>query len=214
VINLEIINDNIKQMGNHPKKEQTLLIVKPDGVQRALMGDIIKRVERTGLKFVGFKFFVPTEDQCWEHYKKDDKWFQEKGERTLKERKANGMSADKDAIEYGKDIIRLLVKFMTSGPVLGMVIEGNQAAGIVKKIVGGTEPLTSDVGTIRGDLTVDSYEIAGIDERAVRNLVHCSDNAEDAERETKIWFVENEIMDYRLVQEQILYDVNLDGILE
>ena len=201
-------------MGNHPKKEQTLLIVKPDGVQRALMGDIIKRVERTGLKFVGFKFFVPTEDQCWEHYKKDDKWFQEKGERTLKERKANGMSADKDAIEYGKDIIRLLVKFMTSGPVLGMVIEGNQAAGIVKKIVGGTEPLTSDVGTIRGDLTVDSYEIAGIDERAVRNLVHCSDNAEDAERETKIWFVENEIMDYRLVQEQILYDVNLDGILE
>jgi len=201
-------------MGNHPKKEQTLLIVKPDGVQRALMGEIIKRVEKTGLKFVAFKFFVPTEDQCWEHYKKDDKWFQEKGERTLKERKANGMSVDKEAIEYGKDIIRLLVEFMTSGPVLGMVIEGNQAAGIVKKVVGGTEPLTSDVGTIRGDLTVDSYEIAGIDERAVRNLTHCSDNAGDAEREIKIWFAENEIIDYRLVQEQILYDVNLDGILE
>ena len=201
-------------MGNHPKKEQTLLIVKPDGVQRALMGEIIRRVERTGLKFVGFKFFVPTEDQCWEHYKKDDKWFQEKGERTLKERKEKGMSVDKEAIEYGKDIIRTNVSFFTSGPVLAMVIEGNQAVGIVRKIVGGTEPLTSDVGTIRGDFTIDSYEVAGMDERSVRNLVHCSDVPEEALREIKIWFAENEIIDYRLVQEQILYDVNLDGILE
>ena len=95
-----------------------------------------------------------------------------------------------------------------------MVWEGNQAVGIVKKIVGGTEPLTSDVGTIRGDLTIDSYELSGIDERAVRNLIHCSDKAEEAEREIDIWFEEKEIIKYRHNQSQMLYDVNLDGILE
>jgi len=103
---------------------------------------------------------------------------------------------------------------MTSGPVVAMVVEGNGAAGIVKKLVGGTEPLTSDVGTIRGDLTLDSYSIAGADSRAVRNLVHCSDSPEEAERETKIWFTDSEIVKYSNIQERILYDVNLDGILE
>jgi nucleoside-diphosphate kinase len=82
------------------------------------------------------------------------------------------------------------------------------------KTVGTTEPMTSDIGTIRGDLTVDSYSLAGVDRRAVRNLIHCSDKPEEAEREIKIWFRKEEIINYRLVQEQILYDVNLDGILE
>lgn len=198
----------------HPKKERTLVIIKPDGVQRSLMGEIIKRIERTGLKFVAFKFLIASEQQCWDHYNKDDKWFLEKGERILKERKENGQTVDKEAIEYGKEIINHLVNFMTAGPVLAMSIEGNQAVGIVKKLVGGTEPLTSDVGTIRGDLTVDSYSLTGVDERAVRNLIHCSDNTADAERETKIWFKPEEILNYKLIQEQILYDVNLDGILE
>ncbi len=196
------------------KKERTFVMIKPDGIQRSLVGEIIKRFERTGLKFVGFKFFIPTEKQCWEHYNKDDAWFMEKGQGIIDARKKSGMKIEKDAMEYGKDIIKQLVAFMTSGPVLAMVIEGNEAVGIIKKIVGGTEPLTSDVGTIRGDLTVDSYDLAGSDERAVRNLIHCSDVPEEAEREIKIWFNKEEIIDYRLVQEQILYDVNLDGILE
>lgn len=132
----------------------------------------------------------------------------------MKGREENGLPVEKEAIEYGKDIIQQLVTFMTSGPVLAAVIEGNQAVGIVTKIVGGTEPLTSDIGTIRGDLTIDSYDMAGIDERAVRNLIHCSDKPEEAVREIKIWFDESEIVKYRLVQEAILYDVNLDGILE
>jgi len=103
---------------------------------------------------------------------------------------------------------------MTSGPVLAMVVEGNQATGIVTKIVGSTEPLTADIGTIRADFTIDSYALAGLDGRAVRNLVHCSESPEEAEREIALWFDENEILKYRLVQDQILYDVNLDGILE
>lgn len=189
-------------------------MLKPDAIQRGLMGEIIKRVERTGLKFTAMKFLVPTEEQCWTHYNKDDEWFESKGAKIVKQREENGLPVEKPAKEYGRDIIGQLVTFMTSGPVLGCVIEGNQAVGIVTKIVGGTEPLTSDVGTIRGDLTVDSYDLAGIDGRAVRNLIHCSDKPEEAEREIKIWFKEEEIVKYRLINEQMLYDVNLDGILE
>lgn len=201
-------------MAKHPKKERTLVILKPDSIQRSLMGEIIGRMERVGLKFVAFKFVVPKEDQCWKHYNKNDEWFQAKGERQINDRKECGLKIEKSAIEYGKDILRANVDFFMSGPVLVMVLEGNQAVGITKKLVGGTEPLTSDVGTIRGDLTLDSYDVAGVDNRAVRNLIHCSDSTESAEREMKIWLKEGDIIEYRLVQEQILYDVNLDGILE
>ena len=103
---------------------------------------------------------------------------------------------------------------MTCGPVVPMIWEGNQAVGIVKKLVGATEPLSSDGGTIRGDFTIDSFELANFDERAVRNLIHCSDQPAEAEREIQLWFKEEEILKYRLIAEQILYDVNLDGIKE
>ncbi len=198
----------------HPSKETTFVMVKPDGVQRGLVGEILQRFERVGLKIVALKMIVPTEEQCWSHYNKDDAWFSKKGERTMADRQAAGLPVDKPAIEYGKDIIRALVKFMTSGPVVAMVLSGNQAVGIVAKLVGGTEPLTSDVGTIRGDYTLDSYELSSIDERAVRNLIHASDKPEEAQREMKIWFQPEEMIKYRQLNEEILYDVNLDGILE
>lgn len=198
----------------HPKKEQTLVILKPDAIQRSLMGTIVSRIENTGLKFVAMKMLLPTADQCWKHYNKDDEWFMKKGTRIVDDRKAQNLPIEKEAMEYGKDIIKSNVDFFTSGPVLAFVVEGNQSVAIVKKLVGGTEPTTSDVGTIRGDLTVDSYALSSIDNRAVRNLVHCSDSPEEALREIPIWFSPEDILKYRLVQEQILYDVNLDGILE
>ncbi len=198
----------------HPKHERTFVIIKPDGVQRGLVGEIIKRFERTGLKLVGLRFGIADEKKLWEHYNKDDAWFVKKGTKIAEDKKAAGMSVEKEPIEYGKDIIRQLVAFMTSGPVLMMVWEGNQAAAVIRKITGDTEPATSDVGTIRGDLTIDSYGIAAVDDRAVRNLIHCSENAEEGKREVALWFTEGEMTNYRLVSEQILYDVNLDGILE
>ena len=198
----------------HPKKERTLVILKPDAIQRSVMGEIVKRLERTGLKFIAMKMLVPNADQCWKHYNKDEEWFMKKGNRIVEDRKAHGLPIEKEPMEYGKDIIEANVEFFTSGPALAMVIEGNQSVAIVKKLVGGTEPTTSDVGTIRGDLTVDSYSLSSIDNRAVRNLIHCSDSPEEAEREIPLWFEEKELVKYRLVQEQILYDVNLDGILE
>ncbi len=198
----------------HPKKERTFVIIKPDGIQRNLMGEIISRFERVGLKMTAMKMLVPKTEQCWTHYNKDEAWFQLKGERIVKGREEMNLPIEKEAIEYGRDIIGQLVTFMTSGPVLAMVIEGNSAVGIVTKLVGGTEPLTSDIGTIRGDLTLDSYDLAGMDSRAVRNLIHCSDKPEEAEREIKIWFDESEIIKYKSISEAMLYDVNLDGILE
>lgn len=198
----------------HPKKERTFVILKPDTVQRGLIGETIKRFEAAGLKLVAMDFVVAAEDLLWTHYNKDEAWFQKKGEMTMKNRQDLGMIVDKEAIEYGKDIIRALVKFMSCGPVVPMVWEGNQAVSVVKKIVGGTEPTTSDVGTIRGDLTLDSYELANRDERAVRNLVHCSDQVDEAQREISLWFKPEALVSYKLVAEQILYDVNLDGIKE
>ncbi len=198
----------------HPKTERTFIIIKPDGVQRGLVGDIIHRIERTGLKLVTINLVNADEERLWKHYDKDDEWFARKGAGIVENREKSGMSIDKEAVEYGKDIIRALVKFMTSGPVVMMVVEGNKSVAVVKKLVGETEPATSDVGTIRGDLTIDSYEIATIDDRAVRNLIHCSDAPEEANREIALWLSDDQVLDYRLVNEQILYDVNLDGIPE
>jgi nucleoside-diphosphate kinase len=198
----------------HPKKERTFVIVKPDGVQRSLLGEIIKRYERTGLKLIGMKFWLADEATFWKHYNKDDAWFLKKGTKIVEDKKAAGLPVDKEPIEYGKDIIRQLVKFMTAGPVLMMVWEGNQAVAVVTKITGTTEPSSSDVGTIRGDFTVDSYGISAVDDRAVRNLIHCSDAPSEAEREIALWFKPEELLSYRLLTEEILYDVNLDGILE
>ncbi|PCI89910.1 nucleoside-diphosphate kinase [Candidatus Kaiserbacteria bacterium] len=196
------------------KKERTFVMVKPDGVQRTLVGDIIKRFERTGLKLVALKLTLLSEETLWKHYDKDDTWFESKGANIIVDREKAGVPVEKDALEYGKDIIRALIGFMTAGPSVIMVWEGNESVAVVKKLVGGTEPATSDVGTIRGDYTIDSYAICAVDDRAVRNLVHCSDQPDEAEREIALWMTKDDLVDYRLVQEQILYDVNLDGILE
>ncbi len=201
-------------MSINPKKEQTLVILKPDAIQRSLIGKIISRLEMTGLKLVAMKMIFASEEQCWKHYNKDEAWFLEKGQKIVDNRKAAGLEIEKEALEYGRDIIEGLVKFMTCSPVIPMVFEGNQAVGLVKKLVGSTEPLTSDVGTIRGDLTLDSYELSNLDNRAVRNLIHCSDKAEEAQREIDVWFKKEELLKYRLISEQILYDVNLDGVKE
>ncbi len=196
------------------QKERTLLIIKPDGVQRNLIGEIIRRIERTGLKLVAMKFIVATKEQAYEHYKKGEEWLAQKGELRIKQRTEAGKLVEKPAREYGMDIVNGNVTFMTAGPVVPMVWEGNQAVGIIKKLVGTTEPLTSDVGTIRGDLTIDSYDISNQDDRSVRNLVHCTDNPTESDREINLWFKPEELVSYKHVNERMLYDVNLEGILE
>jgi nucleoside-diphosphate kinase len=198
-------------MSKKPNQERSLVLLKPDTVQRSLVGEVIKRFEQTGLKISAMKMIEATEAQLLDHYNKDEAWYLRKGEGVVNELKEQGKEIEKDAIEYGKDIIRTVVKYMTAAPVVAMVLEGNKAVSVVTKIVGTTEPATSDVGTIRGDYTLDSYGHATYEDRAVRNLVHQSESPEEAEREIAIWFDENEIMEYTTAQERIMYDVNLDG---
>lgn len=202
----------------HPKNERTFVILKPDAVQRGLVGEIIQRFERIGLKIVAMKMHAAPEEKLWEHYHKEDEWFLKKGQKIVDNRKGLGLPVEKEAIEYGKDIIGVVVKYMRAGPVVSMVLEGNNAAVVVKRIVGGTEPATADTGTIRGDYAIDSYFLCDTDgSRGLRNLIHCTDPADGegaAAREIGIWFTPEEIIKYRLVTEAMLYDVNLDGIME
>lgn len=199
----------------HPKKERTLVLIKPDGIQRTLIGEIVKRYERAGFKLVGVKMVLPTEGQIEKHYTLDPEWRRITGEKTIASYLKNG---DKpwtdDPYKITEVILNNLKKYMTSGPVIAMVWEGIHVVEIVRKITGGTEPRTSDVGTIRGDFVIDSYIVSDTDKRCVRNLVHASGSPKEAEMEIAHWFKKDELVDYRLVQESILYDVNLDGILE
>lgn len=178
------------------------------------MGEVISRFERTGLKCTAMKMFIADEARLFKHYNKDEAWFLKKGTGIVENLTAAGKPVEKEAIEYGKDIIRANAVYMNAAPVVAMVWEGNQAVAVIKKIVGSTEPATSDVGTIRGDYTIDSYAHSAYEDRAVRNLIHCSDAPEEAEREIALWLGEDEVMDYVTAQERIMYDVNFDGSKE
>lgn len=202
-------------MKDHHSKERTLVIIKPDGVQRSLIGEIIRRFEQVGLKLVGTKMVVPTEEHIEAHYTLDPNWRRVTGEKTIESYKKKGLPApSEDPLAITAVILANLKKYMTSGPVVAMVFQGAHAVKIVRKIGGGTEPLTSDVGTIRGDYVLDSYQMSDTDNRAVRNLLHMSGSVEEANLEIAHWFKPEELMNYRVIHEEVLYDVNLDGILE
>ncbi|MFA6183729.1 MAG: nucleoside-diphosphate kinase [Parcubacteria group bacterium] len=201
----------------HPKKERTLVIIKPDGVQRTLIGEIIKRYERVGLKLMGLKMLIPTEEMAIKHYYEvgGDAWLEEVGRKASASYEKKGLKSPFATFkDNGIAIMNANAKYLSSGPVIAMIWEGNQAVALVRKITGGTEPLSSDMGTIRGDFTLDTYQMADVDQRSIRNLIHASGLVEEAEKEIPIWFSEGEILTYRLIQDEILYDVNLDGILE
>jgi len=198
-------------MARHPHQERSLVLLKTDAVQRSLVGEIIKRFEQRGLKIAAMKMVMPKESQLLEHYNKDDAWYLRKGEGIVEDLKKHGLAADKEPIEYGKDIIRTIVHYMTESPVVALVIEGNQAVSVVTRTVGTTEPTTADIGTIRGDYTIDSFSHATLENRAVKNLIHQSESVEEAEREMAIWFTADEIHDYVTAQERIMYEAIKNG---
>jgi nucleoside-diphosphate kinase len=202
-------------MTSHPKFERTLVIIKPDGIQRTLIGEIIKRYERVGLKLVGIKMLVPSAELIEKHYTLDPAWRTVTGLKTIKGYTDKGLKPPHtDPLKITAIILKNLVKYMTKGPVVAMVWEGAHAVQIVRKITGGTEPLTSPIGTIRGDYVIDSYSMSDTDGRAVRNLVHASGSPKEANDEINHWFKKEEVFNYRHISEAMLYDVDLDGILE
>lgn len=199
----------------HVSKERTLVLIKPDGVQRSLVGEITKRFEQIGFKLVGIKMVVPTAEHVEQHYSLDPDWRRVTGEKRVKAAKERGEKlATEDPYEITAIILEKLKKYLTSGPVIAMVWQGAHVVELVRKLTGGTEPRSSDVGTIRGDYVLDSYMMADTDGRSIRNLIHASGSNQEAEKEIPHWFKTEELIDYRLVGEQIIYDVNLDGILE
>ncbi len=195
-------------------KERTLVLLKPDAVQRSLVGEILGRFERAGLKIAALKFLVPTKEQAYKHYVKNEAEIEALGNRSIEGKKKSGIVVNDNPKELGQKIIDRLVKFLVAGPIVAFVLEGNKAVAITRKMVGSTEPLQSDVGTIRGDYTIDSYELADDGDRAVRNLVHASANVPESDYEIKVWFSDQEIVDYKNALEKVLYDVNLDAIPE
>lgn len=195
--------------------ERTLVLIKPDGVERGLVGEIVKRYEQTGLKLVGLKMFIPTAEMVQRHYTLDPEWIKKVGEKAIQAYKAKGEAPPlEDPMAVGGTVLQTLKKYLSAGPVVAMVWQGMNAVGVVRKITGITEPLAADIGTIRGDFTIDSYGAADTSGRAVRNLVHASGSPAEAEQEIALWFKDGELLKYRLVSEEILYDVNLDGLLE
>lgn len=194
--------------------ERTLVILKPDAVQRGLVGEILSRFEKKGLKIVAMKMLWPTDKQAKDHYFWSDEEKEASGGRTIEAYKAKGLKITKSAKEYAEDVQRRLYSYLQSGPVIVMIIEGAHAIEHVRKLVGHGNPLSADVGTIRADLTIDSYVVADEVDRAARNLVHASGNQSESSREIKVWFKENEIVDFDLAIEKILYDKDWEGTRE
>jgi nucleoside-diphosphate kinase len=188
--------------------ERTLFMVKPDGVKRGLVGECIKRVEKVGLKVTAIKMVKPTRDQADRHYpnEKDDKeWFVSVAEKAKKGYKEKGLKWEFNDMEYAREIKSFLVDYLTSGPVVAMVVEGPDAISMVRKITGATEPRQSQPGTIRGDYTIDSYKMANEMKRPIKNIIHASSSQKDAEKEIKVWFKEEEITGFRRVDQDIMF---------
>lgn len=193
--------------GKQKFSEKTFVLLKPDAVQRGLIGEVITKFEKKGLKITALKMFWANEELAQKHYDQPESAMIALGERTIAAYAEKGITIEKSPIEIAKDIQQKLVKYLTTGPVVGMVIEGAHAVQHVRKIRGGTNPLGADVGSITADYTIDSYFIADEDNRAIRNLVHASGAVDEAEYEIGLWFSDNEIHSYELAIEKILYSV-------
>ncbi len=199
----------------HPKTERTLVIVKPDGVQRALVGEIMKRFENVGLKLVAIKMTTTSAEHVEKHYTLDPEWRRITGEKTISSYKEKGAAPpSEDPYEVTAVILENLKRYMVAGPIVPMIWEGAHAVKVVRKLVGSTEPLSSAPGTIRGDYVLDSYPMSDTDGRAIRNLIHASGSPSEAEAEIKHWFKPEEIVRYRRMQDAIVYSPELDDYLE
>lgn len=159
--------------------QRTLVLVKPEAVQRHLVGKIIQRFEDAGLKIVGMKQVWIDEDFGKKHYF------------DVAERR-------------GEKILQQLVKYVSEGPVIAMVLEGSSAVENVRKIVGPTEPKSAPAGTIRGDFSHGSYHNFDSKEAAVKNIVHASGNPEEAKQEVELWFKPEELHTYKTIQDLLM----------
>lgn len=182
--------------------EKTLVILKPDAVARGIIGDIISRIERVGLKIVAMKMLSASKEQLEEHYKKDDEWLIKKGKTIIKNK---GYPEDYDPKKAGKEIVDGLISDMMLYPVIAMVVEGHNAVKVIKKLVGPTNIEEAQPGTIRGDYSHDTYPLANISDRPIITIVHCTDDPAESEREISIWFEPEEMHEYDRAETRLHY---------
>lgn len=191
--------------------ERTLAVIKPDGVQRGLMGEILHRFERTGLKVVGMKMVWVDKKLVSRHYSDDEAYLKSVGEKAIDAAREEGVEMSESALEVGKRVRLANTRFLSTGPVLAIVLQGNTAVQTVRNMIGKTNPLSADMGTIRGDLTIDDFRQADLENRSVRNLMHASGDAAEAEREIPLWFSSGELHDYQTVMDKVLHDPDWDA---
>ncbi|MBI2056396.1 MAG: nucleoside-diphosphate kinase [Candidatus Sungbacteria bacterium] len=194
----------------HPKEEKTFMLVKPDGVKRGLIGECLRRIEQRGLKIIAIKLIHASEEQARKHYPGTEEWLRGMGGKTLETYQKYGKDAkaelgSDDALEIGKMIYTWNTDFLTSGPVLALAISGIHAIDMVRKIVGKTIPAFAEMGTIRGDFSVDSPVLANDGKRAIHNLVHASGDHAEAEHELAHWFKPDEIHAYKRAEDEIMF---------
>jgi nucleoside-diphosphate kinase len=177
----------------NPKEEKTYVMIKPDGVQKGLIGEVIKRFEQRDLKIVALEMFQPTVEQIDNHYPKDAAWINRLGEKTLSTYEKYGYDAmadfgTTDTAKIGPEIRKWLIDYMISAPLVKMVVQGTHAVDMVRKISGPTMPYLADMGTLRGDYSNDSPAVANAEKRAVANIMHASETPEEAAHEIEYWF--------------------------
>ncbi len=192
------------------KRQRALIIIKPDGIQRGLMGKILKRFEQVGLKIVGLKFIWASKEQIVNHYPETDSWFIKVGQRTLTNYQKKGLDVKKvfgtdEAVSIGKTVKKWLIKYLQESPLLVFVVEGYEAVEACRKLSGNTIPLLASPGTIRGDFSHDCIDLANEQNRPLRNLIHASDTVEDGEKEIKVWFSEDELFKYERADEKMMF---------
>ncbi len=185
--------------------ERTFIAIKAEGIQRHLIGEIITRFERRGLKLAAMKMMIATNNIVSKHYPDSDDWYIPTGTKALEGLKARGMDMGKTPKELAIEIRNNLMDHFLDRPIICMVWEGAHAVQIGRKTVGATNPLDAVPGTIRGDFTVDSYQLADDAGRVVRTIVHASGSVEEAKTEMALWFKPEEIIDYDMVSSEVMY---------
>lgn len=183
--------------------EQTLIILKPDTVKRGIAGEILTRFEKAGLKVVGLKMMLPSEDLVTKHY--PDELIPIVGNKTKKDWDSYGIEYSETAEEIGQMIVQATRDFMRSSPVVVAVLEADHVVEVVRKMVGSTGPKDSAPGTIRGDYAHLSLGQASLKKKGAANIIHASGTVDEAKQEIKMWFNKDEIFQYTTVHEVLTH---------
>jgi len=190
--------------------ERTVVLLKPDSVKRALVGEVLSRFEKAGLKIVALKMVWVDKDLVAKHYTDDRDYLIAVGNKTLRTYNEYGKDpkeelGTKDAYEIGKMVRQWNMDFLSSGPVVAVLLQGLHAVDNVRMMAGNTLPRFAEPGTIRGDYSLDSPILANLNKRSVKNIIHASGNVEEAKLEEELWFHKKDIHDYKRADEDVMF---------